>query len=335
VACFPFLTPLSLTFAPFLAPTINNFTMAASLSGLAAHMLNPEIWSSWDVASPVVFASQTSFCLAMGVLGNAVLNNMPLLVYRVTNFYKPAAWGQSQLREELEATFEGIQAIGLFTLGCLPWILRSDPGVQARNDLPHPAELPLLQGEGDVPLPDRKPRNPFVPEADSPEAGSSALACSSTSMNMFGTAPSWVRWLRSNVDSLINDLGNGEWVGYVSTSQGRNGDVPPPARGIRFTTRLHPELNRCLLVNGDGVDGRGTFSLAGQVELLTGSITLTKRWTEANMPAHNLVGAITPLGIAGSWSYHSAPGAPMGLMWIYKKEWARERSSSSISNTGA
>jgi len=299
--------------------------MAASLSGLAAYMLGPSGLDTWDPSTRVMLASQISFCLAIGVLGNTVLNNMPILVNRVMHLRKPEAYGEGTYRMELESSFEGVQATSFLVLGCLPWLLRSDPGVIVRDDLPYPPALPLLASaeQGDIPLPDGKPPSPL---AFPNRAPGSRFAPGELSMHSFGYAPSWNRWLRASVDAQIKDIARGEWVGYVSTSQGRNGDVPPPAHGVHFTSRSDPQDADRLLLIADGVDSRGAFKLDGFVMLSMGFVCLEKWWTGANgVPAHLLWGAITPLGIAGSWSYLSAPRIPMGLMWLYKKEWVRER----------
>ncbi|KAK0648125.1 hypothetical protein B0T16DRAFT_112819 [Cercophora newfieldiana] len=303
------------------SPTINNFSVTASLSGLAAHRLAGDVWRPSQAPGPTIPDSQMSFCLAMGVLGNTVLNNMPLLAHRAMDLHKPEAWGNRELRRELEASFTGTQAIGLFTLGCMPWLLRSDPGVLIRDDLPRPEKLPLLQSNGDIPLPDTMPPCQGGTSVFSEVTRASNLKF----LDVLGLQSSWSRWLRSNIDSLLDTIVDGEWMGYVTTSQGRNGDVPPPAKGIRFTTLPHPhDPQRLLLAAEDGVDGRGPFCLNGYLERSMGRVRLTKRWVESNAPAHVLVGTMTPLGIVGCWAYHGAGGIPMGFMWMYKKEWTRE-----------
>lgn len=284
-------------------------------------MLGGQDWDVWDRPARATITAQVSFCLAMGVLGNTVLNNMPLLAHRAMGLYKPELWGSSQLRQELEISFIGTQSISLVTLGCLPWILRSDPGVQIRDDLPRPEELPLLRHGGNLPLPDYA----VTPE-DTTTAVFSTFTRDSQRMDAFSSTSSWSRWLRSNVDALIDDIVDGEWMGYVTTSQGRNGDVPQPAKGIRFSSLPEPNNpDRLLLAAENGVDGRGAFRLDGYVERSRGRVQLTKRWVNTNIPAHVLIGAVTPLGIAGCWAYHSASGIPMGFTWLYKKEWTRER----------
>ncbi|KAK4450420.1 hypothetical protein QBC34DRAFT_437262 [Podospora aff. communis PSN243] len=311
------------TWTVLCSPTVNNFPIAASLSGLAAHMLTHDVWDAWDRPSRATLASQISFCLAMGVLGHPVLNNMPILVRRAMDLYSPEAWGdRPSIQSELNLSFQGRQAVALLTLCCLPWILRSDPGLSIRNDLPHPADLPLLQPSGDIPLPDNLPEG----STDANTLAKSKFGCRTSHMGMFMCAPSWVNWLRSNVDGLIEDITDGEWMAYVSTSQGRNGEVPPPSRGIQFTRKSPKDKSLVLLEAHGAVDGRGEFLLDGHVEPLTGRVELLKRWTGSAWPPHAFVGTVTPLGIAGYWSYGSAQGVPRGFMWMYKKEWVRERS---------
>ncbi|KAK0624362.1 hypothetical protein B0T14DRAFT_517923 [Immersiella caudata] len=308
------------TWTVLCSPAVNNFTLAASLSGLATHMLNPDTFHSWSNDYRATLGSQISFCLAMGVLGHPVLNNMPLLVQRASSLYHPVVWGDTPpLQAELSTSFEGRQTIALLTLCCLPWILRSDPGVQVRNDLPQPHKLPLLRPSGNIPLPDN-----FPEDLDDPEALAIAkFGCSAKHMDMFMCAPSWVKWFRSNVNALVDNILEGEWMGYVSTSQGRSGEVPPPSHGIFFSI---PEPHG---INGDtipltaleGKDGRGTFRLDGHVERSTGKVRLTKEWADSSWPAHVLTGTVTPLGFAGYWAYAGSATIPRGFMWLYKKAW--------------
>lgn len=318
------INPLTVT-----APTVNNFSLTASLSGLSARILDLQdgdiFWDTYPLRHGM--PCQVAFCLAMGVLGNTVLNNMPVLADRAMNSYKYETWNRSQVRKELEQSFSGTQYLALATLGCLPWILRSDPGVQIRNDLPRPEELPLLRPGGNLPLPYFA-----VPEGSTPDdidtANTKAIFSASTRdsqrLDAFSSTISWHFWLRSNVDSLIDEIATGEWMGYVTTSQGRNGDVPAPAKGIHFSSVPDPRDqygNSILLSAENGVDARGPFRLEGYVERKKGNVRLTKRWVDTNIPAHALIGAVTPLGIVGCWAYHSADGIPMGFMWLYKKEW--------------
>jgi hypothetical protein len=303
-------------------PAVNDFYLTASLTGLAAHMLNPDIWQGWDPFARLTLASQISFCLAMGGLNNPALNNMPLLAYRVANLFQPP-WEQQWTWNELKASPEGVQTVGLLTIACLPWILRSDMRIPTREDLPDPALLPLLRlsHRGHIPLPDGtwltfdvEVRNwKYLPPIR-------------PSLNMFSTAPTWTRWLRSNVSALMDDITRGAWFGYVSTSQGRYSEIPPPAQNIQFVSKADSENpDRIELTSETGEDARGSFRLRGHVIRSTGSVRLEKRWASlGDGVVHVFHAALTPLGIAGYWAYSSDPDDFMGFVWIYREEWARK-----------
>jgi len=140
---------------------------------------------------------------------------------------------------------------------------------------------------------------------------------------MFGTAPSWARWLCSNPPVLVEDITRGVWVGYITTSQGRYSEIPPPAQNMRFVSQSDTENPYQIeLTSETGEDARGPFRLRGHVMRLTGSVRLEKRWASlGDGVAHVFHAALTPLGIAGYWAYSSDPGEFMGFVWIYREEW--------------
>jgi len=246
---------------------------------------------------------------------------MSIMARGAMDLQNPDVWRENRIREHLKLSFIGNQVIAFITLGCLPWILRSDPGVQIRDDLPKPEELPLLRESGIIPLPDAP-----VPQNHASAAVFRALSRNLQRMEPSTYASSWSLWLRGNVDGHIDEIADGEWMGYVSTSQGRSGDVPAPAQGVNFTAHPDPEdPNRLSMVGENGVDARGPFRLDGYVDRPLAMVYLTKRWVDTTFPAHVLRGVVTPLGIAGVWAYQRTPGIPMGFMWMYKKEWTRAR----------
>ena len=131
-------------------PTLNNFITTASLSGLAARLIDPDFWQAWDpnLTTRITLAAQLSFCLATGILGHRVLNNMPLLTNRLVSSFG-ARSPESIVFHDLcnEGSFEGAQAAALLQIAFLPWLLRADVTVLLRGDFPRPSALPFLQGE--------------------------------------------------------------------------------------------------------------------------------------------------------------------------------------------
>ncbi|KAK1753660.1 hypothetical protein QBC47DRAFT_386879 [Echria macrotheca] len=307
------------TWTVLCSPTVNDFPLTASLTGLAASMLNPDIWRTWHPTTWLPLASKVAFCLAMGGLTNPALNNMPLLAFRVASLSEPA-W------DELEDSPEGVQTRGFLTVACLPWILRSDMRISTRENLPHPASLPLLRQSvsEDIPFPDGSHLSKFQ------RFGWKHIDLSpiGASLNMFGAAPSWTRWLCSNPPALVDDITRGVWVGYVSTSQGRYSEIPPPAQNMQFTSEPDPEdPDRIEVASETGEDARGSFRLRGDVIRSTGSVRLEKRWASlGNGVVHVFHAALTPLGIAGYWAYNSDPHDFMGFVWIYREEWVPKSS---------
>jgi hypothetical protein len=289
--------------------------VTASLTGVAARLLDTEFWREWEPHPPsrISLAAQLSFCLATGVLGNRMLNNMPLLSHRVASLSIPDT-PESYVSHELRQSFEGNQAAALLTLSCLPWILRSDVSVLRRDDLPHPPALPFLNvvGRGGrIPLPDGALR---------PSSLSEGVSTATRSVSQFGLAPSWSDWLRNNVDVLIDDLSRGEWVGYYTNLFGRETEVDPPLRNIHFVTEPSPDdPDEVRLTAEGGLDGVGRFRLQGTVFRPTGRVSLVKIYDGAHSWSNE--GTLTPLGIAGYWGSH--PRRPSGWLWMYKKEWTK------------
>ncbi len=291
--------------------------MVSSLAGVAARLLDPEFWRAWESerSSRVSLAAQLSFCLATGMLGNRMLNNMPLLSHRVSSISIPDS-PESYVFYELRQSFEGSQAAALLILACLPWILRSDVSVIRRDDLPYPPALPLLNvvGRGGrIPLPDAAPVPSSPPTSEH-------LPTAARSLSSFSLAPSWPGWLRNNVDVLIDDLSRGEWVGYYTNLFGRESDVDPPLRNIHFVTQPNPDdPNEVRLTAEDAIDGIGRFRLQGTIFRPSGKVSLIKIYHGAHSWCNE--GTLTPLGIAGYWGSH--PRRPSGWLWMYKKEWAK------------
>lgn len=300
-------------------PTLNDFLTTASLSGLAARLIDPDFWQAWDpnLTTRITLAAQLSFCLATGILGHRVLNNMPLLTNRLVSSFG-ARSPESIVFHDLcnEGSFEGAQAAALLQIAFLPWLLRADVTVLLRNDFPRPSAVPFLQGEGiPIPLPDGTPsRSRKGDGADDPTRFLSAFAC----------APSWSAWLRGAVDALIDDLPSGEWVGYTTNSLSRESEVGAPIRGLRFVVHLSEgdDPDELRISAGNGTDGQGKFRLEGTVFRPTGRVALMKIYEGGGGQAWAVEATLTPLGIAGTWG--TTGRQPVGFVWMYRREWVRE-----------
>lgn len=256
-----------------------------------------------------------AFCLATGPLENRVLNNMPILCSalesHMTNHHR---WG---FPPDFIDSFGGQQTFSLLITVCMRWMIYSDPSVRSRNDLPHPAALPFLNvvGKGDhFPLPDGESRA-VDPMAENGEMDTVRRLASLT-MKPFSLAPSWPRWLRNNIDVLIDDMGSGEWMGYNTQSLGLR-EVDEPLHNIHFSVEQNPKDDDELLLSAkDCTYTWGSFALRGVVHLPSGRVRL------ARDPAGDLWhidGVMTPLGIAGTWG--AGFRVRLGYVWMYKKEW--------------
>lgn len=290
-------------------PSINNFAVTAALAGLAARILDPEFYETWDPdpRARMLLAAQMSFCLATGSLTHRVLNNMPLLSSRVSDLYDPVSDAVDVFREWRDS-LEGCQAAALLVITCTCWVLLSDHSVRVRDDLPYPPALPLLNVHGkggQIPIPDGAP---------TPNGMSAAR-----SLAAFALAPSWSDWLRNHIDALIDDLAQGEWVGYYTSSFGRS-SVDAPLRNIHFGTQRVPEDPDEVRLTADSCfDGVGRFRLEGTVFRRTGKVSLLKIYEGAHSWCNECW--LTPLGIAGYWG--STPASSFGLVWMYKREWTK------------
>lgn len=276
-----------------------------------------------------------SFCLAMGALGNPVPDlNMPLLTSRVAGHFQYTAVQRNHFTSrDLFQDFYGSQMIGLLSVVCTTWMLRKDARVLSRRDFPYPPAVPLLnvlrQGAS-IPLPDGQPSyQRFLTKGIAFEEAVSMATNSSSStpsLDNFGFAPSWGRWLRTNVDVLIEDLAQGEWVGYYThrIAHADIDDVDPPLRNIHFTSNPDPaDSDKVLLRAEDGVDSVGSFTLSGNLSRSTGMVHLVKQYFGEQTHSWRQKGTLTPLGIAGHWYSADIPDDPLGFIWMYKKEWTR------------
>lgn len=292
---------------------MDNLPITAYLSGLAAQMLKPSVWARWDHNTRCTLASQISFCLALGTLGNRVLNNMPLLFERMTAVLSaPNRQGGPVI--DFGGTFVGVQTVNLLSLTCLMWILRGEMGRADRNKPPKPQRLPLLDisEKACIPLPDG---------AGLSSAGSETHIGASQGIEGFELSPSWSSWLRSHVEMLIANITSGEWVRHTySTQQGH--EQSPSTHNVHFSCRPDPQHeDRLILSSEDGVDNHGSFRLEGYIQPSTGVVALEKHWVNLtpSPDPHQLRGAATPLGILGDWEYLNFPDFPIGFFWLFKR----------------
>ncbi|KAK3900093.1 hypothetical protein C8A05DRAFT_17570 [Staphylotrichum tortipilum] len=302
-------------------PAVNDFTITASLTGLTARLIDPDFWQAWDPnpTTRITLAAQLAFCLATGILGHRVLNNMPLLTNRIVSSFGTRSPESVVFRDLRDAgSFEGAQTAALLQIAFLPWLLRADVAVLRRGDFPRPSALPFFR-RGDsipIPLPDGIPSQPIrSTRGDDPPDPTRFLSS-------FACAPSWSAWLRATVDTLIDDLPRGEWVGYTTNSFARESEVAAPMRGVRFSVRPpvdNEDPDEIRISGEDGIDGQGAFRLEGTVFRLTGRVTMMKIY---GGHAWCVEATLTPLGIAGTWG--ASARQPFGFVWMYRREWARE-----------
>ncbi|PKS08596.1 hypothetical protein jhhlp_004982 [Lomentospora prolificans] len=300
-------------------PTTDKAPVPLALSGFLTHVLDARFQEQRTSLDPVQVA-QASFCLATGNLANRVLHNMAPLTKRTAEY----------MIQDHNVNFFDSQAAGFLAAACMPWLLSSDPRVAIRDDLPYLPALPLMNVDksimqsgagGSIPIPDGGELGPLNEALPLPVQETSGLSKLVSSMNAFNCAPSWQSWLRTCVDGLIDDLENGEWIGYYSVGLRNDTGVDAPLRNIRFRTAQDPiDENNVRLTAENCMDGVGRFRLEGRVSRLTGSVDLKKEYYGSHRWQNT--GWLTPLGIAGYWDADSTECA--GFIWMYKKEWAKK-----------
>lgn len=315
--------------------------MRAALTGLATRFFDSIFWappthggipldeSAGDNFVPYTFPPQVAFCLAVGCLEDRVLNNMPLLCNSLAVYLRNE--GDGTIPRAFAASFEGTQKIGLLITVCLRWILYSDPATRIRNDLPHSASIPLLNTVGradNLPLPDGLCMDP---DPDSEETYDSTRHLIEHTISPFALAPSFSSWHRENINNLITDITVGEWTGYYTQSVSE-GDVDDPLRNINFTAtpdEKDPENTIQLHARGCTYFW-GTFDMSGTVHRPSGRVELAR--DPASTSPWRIHAVMTPLGIAGTWGARGVRGE-IGLVWLYKKEWARRPAEEKVKET--
>lgn len=223
------------------------------------------------------------------------------------------------------------QATGFLASACMPWLLNSQHGVSRKVDIPYLPALPFLRAayatgsKGQVPaiplpkcLPNGEERE--MSRDEPPTEGPGSLSALVTSMAAFNHAPSWQSWLRCTVNTIIDEIDRGEWIGYYTYGMSNASYVDPPLRNIHFSTAQYPEDDTKLLLTAEEcVDGIAMFRLHGYLSRVTGYIALSKDYYGGHQWENT--GWLTPLGITGFWG--GAPGECLGFIWMYKKEWTQ------------
>jgi len=302
-------------------PTVNNLSITAYLAGVATQMLNPAVWAQWDSTMRCTLASQITFCLALGMLNNWVLNNMMLLLQRMTNILVVPAANCEQNPDFVFCanTLEGVQSTHLLSLTCLMWILRGETGMSDDFKYPKPQRLPFL---------DASEKSSHVPLPDGGRLASSPISeiqsAASCGIEGFGLAPSWLGWLRNQVETLVTNMTSGEWVGHSYNTMRGPFEQSTSTHNVHFLCQSDPDQQNRLLLSSEGcVDNQGQFRLDGHIHRETGALMLEKHWNTLT-PWTNplrLRGALTPLGMGGDWEFLESPNFPIGFWWLFKKEW--------------
>jgi len=333
---------------------LSNFTifglpvpLTASVSGLAVQLSYSAFFRAQSATNRDTLAAQVALCLAAGslqaadsVVPEAVNNsdsNMPLLTQRVASafgFREVALHlnddgepdDESAITADWCVSLEGGQTIGLLAVACVVHMLRADEDVQERDDFPCLDRVSFLSAKKSN-LKSRMGTERRTVHIPLPEGsvGVGVLWANSlgTALRGYGAAaaPEYARWLRENLDALIEDLPNGEWVGYYTYGAEGDDDVDAPLQGIHFTTEADPDDGDAVLVRAQGCrDGIGEFELNGTISRRGGWVALRKSY--AFGPSWANQAWLTPLGIAGYWG--GRPGIGDGFVWMYKREWTNE-----------
>ncbi|KAK0627880.1 hypothetical protein B0T14DRAFT_513493 [Immersiella caudata] len=209
-------------------------------------------------------------------------------------------------------SLEGGQTIGLLAVACVTHLLGGDEGVQARDNLPRLHRVPFWNKRRTIPIP--------LPEGGVRTGVLWADSSVGTALRGYGAAagPGYARWLRENMDALIEDLTDREWVGYYTYGAEARSRVDEPLRGIRFTAEADPDDGDGVLIRAHGCeDAVDKFNLDGTVSRRSGWVVLRKSYASGLLWVNQ--GWLTPLGIVGYWG--DQPGRGYGFVWMYKRSW--------------
>ncbi|KAK8075995.1 hypothetical protein PG994_003267 [Apiospora phragmitis] len=140
-----------------------------------------------------------------------------------------------------------------------------------------------------------------------------------SSFSPFATG-SWELWYGARTRAMMDEIDSGEWQGCYTYGLEAESRVDPPMQRIRFQKSSSQgggsQVDICAV---DCTDMVGAFRLDGHLDPATCNISLRKRY----LGRHHFDwrGAVTPLGITGYYFSHQRERDPLGLFWLWKREW--------------
>lgn len=132
---------------------------------------------------------------------------------------------------------------------------------------------------------------------------------------------SWGLWYKHRTRAMMDELDSGEWQGVYTYGLETQSRVDPPMQRIRFQKSSSPSQggDRVDICAMDCVDNVGAFRLDGHLDLVTCNLSLRKRY----LGRHHFSwrGAVTPLGITGYYFSGQNERDPLGVFWLWKRDW--------------
>ncbi|KAF6826689.1 hypothetical protein CPLU01_09544 [Colletotrichum plurivorum] len=142
-------------------------------------------------------------------------------------------------------------------------------------------------------------------------------------INTFSSFEVWDTWYRAQVREVAAEIDRGEWVGCILvTAGGYNSGSILPIQEVRF--ELGP---KCESVSGDAIKIRAWNFTSCATPTSHNSLegTFRRELDCLSMELMNseveLVGWITPMGIAGVLEYEPLRPEEGGYFWLWKREW--------------
>ncbi|KAF6809041.1 hypothetical protein CMUS01_13756, partial [Colletotrichum musicola] len=262
---------------------------------------------------------KVAFCLALGLLQAPVQDSMhqirfylewmntPIALYLVGSAADPEyKYDREACSRKILEFWERREIFGLLTQSFMMHVQGHSITDHAASQY-FPTRLPMASLKNDATLP--LPRGKLPSEAP-------------RRINTFSSIEVWDTWYRAQVRELAAEIDRGVWVGYMVFLIGPNGDdgVIYDVPNVRF--ELGP---KCESASGDAVyigawkstTPTGHHRISGTFDRELDCLSV--KFHEGDL---NLLGWLTPMGIAGIVQSEAYLLEKAGYFWLWKREWA-------------
>lgn len=264
---------------------------------------------------------KVAFCLALGLLHAPVQDSMNQIRSYLEWMGRPIAWylvgsaPDPEYKYDREAcsrkileSWERRQIFGLLTQSFMMHVLgHSFTDHVASEYLPLSTRLPMASPKNNATLP--------LPRGKLPSEGPRRI-------NTFSSVQVWDTWYRAQVRELAAEIDRGEWVGYLLFLV-----APDEDDGAIFAIlNLRFELGaKCESVSGDAIYiGAWKSTTPTRHHNISGSFHRELDCLSVKIIGGSieLVGWLTPMGIAGIVESEHFQLKEAGYFWLWKREWA-------------